>query len=297
MTVATPWPGDKPTVAQAINHWCAEFGTAGLVFGHGTDSAWDEAVALVLHVCNLPDEQLSLQRPLTRQHVERLKTLALRRINERIPLPYLLGYSQLAGYRFHITPGVVVPRSPLAHLLVADAMPRSRTPLHILDLCTGSGCLAIIAAHTFAAARVCAVDIDPSAVELARRNVAEHSLDARVTVLQGDLYTALDRDARFDLILANPPYVLADDMASLPPEYRHEPALGLAGGTNGITLVQRIVAGAHARMQPGGALVCEVGRSASQLARCYPNLALTWLDLPDGGEGVFCLGAEELAVL
>jgi ribosomal protein L3 glutamine methyltransferase len=285
-----------PTVATQIDAVAARFGAAGLVFGHGTDNPWDEAVALVLGVSGLADDRANLGVELTDAQVVEIERLADRRIRERIPLAYLLGRCRYAGLEFRIEPGIVVPRSPIGALLEEGLAPwLGEAPRRIVDLCTGSGCIGILAALVFPEAEVTLVDIDPAALDLARRNVALHGLADRVRVVDSDLFDGLPPEARFDLVLSNPPYVDAVDMGSLPPEYRHEPVLGLAGGVQGIDLVERMLAALPARLEPGGVFVCEVGASAPALLRAHPELPFIWPELPAGGEGVFLLFAEDLA--
>lgn len=285
------------TIGELLEEVSGRLGRAGVVFGHGTDNAWDEAVALVLGVTRAPDDRSSLEWSVSAAEESQIRALLERRIGERMPLPHLLGHCTFAGLEFLIEPGVVIPRSPIAELIGNGLSPwLTRPPATVLDLCTGSGCLGILAAHAFpGAARVHMVDVDPRAVALARRNVALHGLAGRVEVCPGDLFAALPTDvlaAGFDLILSNPPYVDRADMGSLPREYRHEGALGLAGGEDGLDVVRRILDEGLPRLRPGGALVCEVGMSAPALIRAYPDLPFLWPDLDRGGEGVFVLLAD-----
>jgi ribosomal protein L3 glutamine methyltransferase len=266
-----------------------------LVYGHGTDNPWDEAVALVLGITGLPDDRGSLTVVVSVAQAREIEALAARRIAERIPLAYLLGRCRFGGLEFLIQPGIVIPRSPIGALLEEGLVPWIReAPRRIADLCCGSGCIGILAAHVFPQARVTLVDVDPAALELARRNVALHGLEDRVQVVASNLFDDLPVEACFDLVLTNPPYVDAVDMASLPPEYRHEPALGLAGGAEGIDLVERMLDALPSRLAPGGLFVCEVGASAPALLRARPRLPCIWPELPSGGEGVFLLFAEDL---
>lgn len=274
------------------------FAEAGLVFGHGTDNPWDEAVALVLGVTELADDRTSLDIEVDPAAVAEIQRLADRRIDERIPLAYLLGRCQFVGQTFLIEPGVVIPRSPIGALLADELVPWiRRPPRRVLDLCCGSGCIGIIAALVFPEADVTLVELDAAAAALAERNLRLHGLEDRVRVVRSNLFDALPvmaADQRFDLILSNPPYVDAVDMASLPPEYRHEPALGLAGGEAGIELVDRMLAVLGDWLAPGGLFVCEVGASAPALLRAHPRLPFLWPELPEGGEGVFLLSADDL---
>ncbi len=277
------------TAGEVIEELAARFDAAGLAFGHGTDNAWDEAVALVLGVSGLPDDRAVLQQALTPEQLAELSSLAQRRIDDRVPVAYLLGRWRFAGLEFLVEPGVVIPRSPIGPMLRRRLRPwLKRDPATVLDLCCGSGCIGIAAAVAFPEARVDLADVDPQAVELARRNVALHGLEERVRVHQSDLFESLP-PARWDLILSNPPYVDAVDMASLPPEYRHEPELGLAGGPDGLDLVARILEALPDRLAPGGTFVCEVGASAPALVRRFPRTEFIWPELEDGGEGVFIL--------
>jgi len=283
------------TVAELIDGIAERFAAAGLVYGHGTDNPWDEAVALVLGVTGLADDRANLARELGSDSRSRIEALAERRIAERIPLAYLLGHCRFMGLEFLIEPGIVVPRSPIGALLADGLEPWLReAPGRIVDLCCGTGCIGILAAHVFPDAEVTLVDIDPRALGLARQNVQRHGLDGRVQVVASDLFGGLAADARFDLVLSNPPYVDAIDMAALPPEYRHEPALGLAGGAEGIDLIERMLAALPGRLAAGGLFVCEVGASAPALLRAHPELPFIWPELPTGGEGVFLLFAEDL---
>lgn len=277
------------TVGGTIEQIAGKLDGAGLAFGHGYDSAWDEAVALVLHVTGLPDDRGVLDATLAADQLTEITALTRRRVAERLPLAYLLGRCRFAGYEFLLQPGIVVPRSPIGGLLAERLRPwLRREPRRILDLCCGSGCLGIVAARTFADARVDMADLDPAALDLARRNVALHGLEDRVRVHGSDLFSHLP-DGRWDLIISNPPYVDAVDMEALPAEYRHEPASGLAGGEDGLDLVARIIRALPRRLEAGGMLVCEVGASAAALLSRYPRTPFVWPELPDGGEGVFLL--------
>lgn len=283
------------TVGATIERLAAELTAAGLVFGHGYESAWDEAVALVLTVAELEDDRSVLDRPLDAEVLARIDALAARRVNERVPLAYLLGHGHFAGYRFDVEPGVVVPRSPLAELIVQRLAPWLRAPpRRILDLCCGTGCIGIAAALTFPGAELDLVDVDATALAVAHRNVRRHGLEHRATVHDSDLFAALPA-GQWDLILSNPPYVNAVDMAALPPEYRHEPALGLAGGQDGLDLVARMLRALPERLTTGGLFVCEVGASAADLLRRFPALPFLWPELAAGGEGVFLLEGRAAA--
>ncbi len=282
-----------PSVGQLIRDAAAAMTKAGLNFGHGTDNAWDEATALVLAVTGLADRAANLEQPVAAEAAARIHRLLDRRIETRVPLAWLLGRWRFAGHEFLVQPGVVVPRSPIGELIEGAFRPwLRRPPGRVLDLGAGSGCIGIATALRFPEAEVHLVEIDPGAAALAGRNVALHGLEERVFVHQGDLFEPLPGDLRFHLVLSNPPYVDDADMARLPPEFRAEPARGLAGGADGLDLVRRIVDQAPQRLEAGGLLVCEVGRSAPALLEAYPHLPFLWPDFRHGGEGVFILGAD-----
>ncbi len=227
-------------------------------------------------------------------HCRAVFALAERRIAERVPLAYLLGKTHYAGYEFCCEPGVVIPRSPISQLIARGLRPwLRRAPMTIVDVGCGTGCLGILCAHAFPQARVTLVDLHPQAVALARRNVAAHDLENRVVVLASDLFAQVPPGC-FDVVISNPPYVDAVDLAALPAEYQHEPRLGLAGGDDGLDVVARLLQEARARLTRHGLLVCEVGGAAPALSRRVPRLPFTWPDLPAGGEGVFVLEAGEL---
>jgi ribosomal protein L3 glutamine methyltransferase len=262
------------TLGELIAHTEARFAAAPLYFGHGTDNAHDEAAWLAKRALGLPFDT-DLRRALSEADLERVHALARRRIDERLPVAYLLKEAWLAGESFYVDQRVIIPRSHIAQLL-REAVLARRSVRHVLDLCTGSGCLAILAARAYPSALVDAVDISPAALAVARKNVARHRLGRRVRVHRSDLFNAL-RGARYDLILSNPPYVSAPAMDKLPAEYRHEPRLALAGGADGLDLVARIVAAAPAHLEPEGLLVCEIGDGRKALERRFSRLQLRWL--------------------
>ena len=261
------------TLAQLIERTAARFAGAPLSYGHGTDNPRDEAAWLVLRGLGLAFGS-DLERAVKSDDVERVDALAARRIAERLPVAYLLKEAWLAGQPFYVDQRVIVPRSHIAELLREPFLAR-RGAARILDLCTGCGCLAILAARAFPAAQVDAADISPAALAVARKNVARHRLGRRVQVRRSDLFAGLGA-ARYDLILTNPPYVNARAMNKLPPEYRHEPRLALAGGSDGLDLVARILAAASAHLAPDGLLVCEVGDGKAAAQRRFARLRLGW---------------------
>lgn len=265
------------------------FTAADLVYGHGTDNAWDEATYLVLTCADLPDDKSSLDAYVDDATVASIQSLAKERIAQRVPLPYLLRTCQYMGTSFDIEPGLVVPRSPLGFLIESDLDPWLPVDvLNIYDFCCGTGCLGIIAAHYFPHAQVTLFDIDPLAIEVAQRNIDRHELGDRVAAEQVDV-TTFTPGARADLILFNPPYVDASDMASLPKEFQAEPKHGLAAGNEGLEVIVPIVEGYRELLTNHGVLVGEVGRSAPALLKRFPEVPFVWLDLPEGGEGVFLL--------
>jgi ribosomal protein L3 glutamine methyltransferase len=293
---------DLHTLRDWLRWGTSRFNEAKLFFGHGCDNAHDEAAWLILHALHLPPdrpEQLGhyLDARLTRH--ERLAVLELlqQRIARRLPAAYLTHEAWQAGLRFYVDERVLIPRSYFADLLVEGFAPWVDDPYAIesaLDLCTGSGCLAILMAHAFPNAKIDAADISKDALEVAKRNVADYDLKERVRLTQGDLFAGLGK-RKYDLIISNPPYVTTAAMHALPPEYRHEPENALAAGDDGLDIVRRILAGAKAHLNPGGLLAIEVGHNRDLVDAAFPELPITWLDT-DSGEGkIFMLRREDLA--
>jgi ribosomal protein L3 glutamine methyltransferase len=283
------------TVSTLIEAVHALFLEHNLSFGHGTDNAWDEAVALVLGVTHLPDDVQVLAASVSDEQAKQCLTCAQIRVDELIPLAYILGQIQYAGLKFSVEPGVIVPRSPIGLLLHDGLTPwLPERVLSILDLCCGSGVLGIVAAHVFPDAQVTLVDVDAQAVALAAKNVSDHNLSKRVKVVQGDVQTDLEFAQKFDLIITNPPYVDAYDMSVLPAEYAAEPVLALAGGEDGLSIINTIIAKLPQWLAPAGVLVGEVGASAPALLKNYPDYPFFWPELPMGGEGVFVLEGAAL---
>ena len=282
---------ESATVGGLIETIYQRFDNAPLSYGHGTDNAWDEAVYLVLSVTGYADDEASLQLPVIPANLQHIHSIAGRRINERAPLAHLLGECQFMGQRFFVESGVMVPRSPIGYLLgepLQDWLPQDIT--RIVDLCAGVGCLGILAAQRYPMSKVTLVELDSKAAALARKNVELHNLGERVEVIQGDACDWLGSETgQWDLILTNPPYVDAADMQTLPEEYRHEPELGLAAGEDGLALVDAFLPELAARLKPHGVFLCEVGASALAMQHKYPDLPIEWLELPEGGEGVFLL--------
>lgn len=261
------------TLAQLIERTAARLAAAALSYGHGTDNPRDEAAWLVLRGLGLPFGT-DLGREASSGDAARIDALAARRIGERLPVAYLLKEAWLAGQAFYIDERVIVPRSHIAELLRKPPLAR-RNVKRVLDLCTGSGCLAILAAQAFPAALIDAIDISPAALAVAKKNIVHYRLGRRVHLQRSDLFAALG-GARYDLILTNPPYVSAAAMAALPAEYRHEPRVALAGGADGLAFVARIIDAAPTHLEPDGLLVCEVGDGRRAVERRFARLQLQW---------------------
>ena len=287
------------TITDLVRWGAARLDEARVVFGHGTDNAVDEALVLVLHAAGLrpgAPESLYAAR-LTALERRVAVDLIARRIRERIPAPYLTGRAWFAGLEFVCDARALVPRSPIAEWiergfepwLDPDAVER------VLEIGTGGGAITIACAMTFPNATLDAVDTSGDALSLACENCATHGVEDRVRLAVSDVYSEVC--GRYDLIVSNPPYVDAETMAALDPEYRHEPRLGLEAGADGLDCVRRILAGAKRHLCPGGVLVCEVGASRPALERAFPAVPFTWLELSRGGEGVFLLTGEQLGEL
>ena len=286
------------TIRDLIRWGASRMNEAGLHFGHGTDNAIDEAAALVLHALHLPPDLHAeyFQSRVTPPEQRAALGLLERRIVERKPAAYLTQRAWFMGLPFHVDERVLVPRSPLAELIerhFAPWLPDSRKVEHILDLGTGSGCIGIACAYAFSDARVDLVDVSADALEVARRNVAEHGLEDQVDVIQSDLFAAL-KGRRYDIIVSNPPYVGLAELDALPVEYRHEPRLGLAAGEEGLDVVVAILRQAADYLKRDGVLIVEVGNAQYPLCEAFPDAPFTWLEFERGGQGVFLLNAAQL---
>jgi ribosomal protein L3 glutamine methyltransferase len=291
-------PPELVTVRDFLRYTVSRFNAAGLYFGHGTDNAYDEAAYLILHSLHLPLDRLEpfLSARLTAAEKSALVTLLERRVQQRIPVAYLTREAWLGEFRFYVDERVIVPRSFLAELLAEQLAPWISDPDSVssaLDLCTGSGCLAILLAHYFPKADVDAVDISPDALSVAQRNVADYDLQDRINLIRSDLFANL-ADKSYDLIISNPPYVTASAMAELPPEYRHEPAMALEGGEDGLDPVRAILGQASRHLNREGLLLVEVGHNRESVEEAFPSLPFVWLDTPSASGKVFLLRAEAL---
>lgn len=288
---------DMRTIGQWVRYCERRLEQSGAVFGHGTDNALDEAAWLVLHVlgCPLDGRFDAWDEPVAPRQSQQIETLLERRVSERRPLAYLLGEAWFCGFRFMVNEHVLVPRSPFAQLIVNRFEPWTEPGRirRVLDLCTGSGCIAIAAAHYLPEAQIEAVDISEEALQVAAQNVALHGLEGRVRLIRSDLFAALEGQ-RYDLIVSNPPYVSEREIAAFPQEYRWEPELGFRAEDDGLELVLQILDQAGAHLEPGGVLVCEVGEAEDRLQARLPNLPLTWLEFEHGGVGVFTIDRETL---
>jgi ribosomal protein L3 glutamine methyltransferase len=277
------------TLGELLKRTARRLRRARLHYGHGTVNARDEAAFIVFRGLGLPFDA-RLNGALPPAGLQRVEALIRRRIKNRIPAAYLLNEAWLDGHSFLVDRRVIVPRSHIAELLGAHLRPwLQRAPRRVLDLCTGSACLAILAALAFPRAQVDATDISPAALAVARKNVTRYRLKRRVHLLQSNLFNTLEKE-RYDLIVTNPPYVATRSMRKLPPEYRYEPGIALAGGRSGLDFVSRILADARDYLRPGGLLVCEIGAGRRALERAYPGIPFLW-----PREAVFILERADLA--
>jgi ribosomal protein L3 glutamine methyltransferase len=289
------------TLRDALLEGTQRLDTADLAYGHGTLNPLDEAAWLVTHAAGLPPQELQphLDDPLTAAQAKAARDLIARRIRTRKPAAYLLNEAWLGPYRFYVDERVIVPRSFIGELLRSQNGARLNfrapkiQPGTILDMCTGSGCLAIVAALTFPDASVDGADISEEALEVAHRNVADYKLKHRVRLVKSDLFSALG-GRKYDLIISNPPYVNARSMRALPKEYRKEPRLALASGSDGLEHTRRIIAGAKQHLTAGGRLVVEIGHNRKALERAYPRLPFAWPKVAAGIGYVFVLQREAL---
>lgn len=284
---------------EDFTRWGAsEFNRADLYFGHGTDNAWDEAKVIVMFALSLPIElfQQSSRCVLTQEEKQYVIELFNKRIEEQVPAAYITNQAVFAGLTFYVDENVLVPRSPIAELILNKFSPfisAQNPPRRILDLCTGSGCIAIACAYAFPDAEVDALDLSVDALNVAQVNIEGHSLLEQVIPIQSDVFSSIKHE-KYDLIVTNPPYVDQEDVDSLPAEYTHEPAMGLGCGSDGLDIVREILAQGAQHLNDDGILICEVGNSQIHVEAVYPEVPFTWLRFEQGGHGVFLLTKAQL---
>lgn len=286
------------TLRDLMRFAVSRFSEAGVFFGHGTDNAWDEAAYLLLHTLHLPIDRLEpfMDARLTQDERSAVLKIIERRIGERLPAAYLTNEAWLGDYRFYVDERVIVPRSHIAELLDDQLTPWVSDPWavsRVLDLCTGSGCLAILAAQAFPEAMIDAIDLSPDALAVARINVDNYGLESRINLVHSDAFSGIPNE-RYDVIISNPPYVNAESMAALPEEYQREPELALASGEDGLDFVRTLLKAAADHLTPNGLLVVEIGNNQEALELAFPETVFTWLDTSAGDRFVFLLRREEL---
>jgi ribosomal protein L3 glutamine methyltransferase len=288
------------TVRDLLRFAVSRFNQAKLSFGHGSANAYDEAAYLVLHTLHLPLDLLEpfLDARLSAAEIDAVLNVIERRAGERVPAAYITQEAWMHGFHFYVDERVIVPRSFIGELLQDGLQPYVEDPEQVgavLELCTGSGCLAILAAHAFPNADIDAVDLSAPALEVATRNVTDYSLDDRIALFEGDLYTPLAQ-RRYDVIISNPPYVNATSMQNLPAEYKHEPDMALAGGEDGMDIVRRIIGEARNWLTDEGVLVVEIGNEREHVEAAFGGLDLVWLSTSAGDDNVFLIQAADLPV-
>ncbi len=286
------------TLRDLIRYGVSRLNAAEVALGHGSDNAWDEVVYLVLHALHLPLDTLEpfLDARVLSEERNRVLELIDRRVTERVPAAYLTNEAWLRGHRFYVDKRVIVPRSPIAELLDEGLSPwvqDAQAVDNVLDMCTGSGCLAILAAMAFPYAHVDAVDVSPDALDVARRNVDDYGLADRLALHQSNLFDSLPA-RQYDVIVCNPPYVNSGSMDALPQEYRHEPQLALAGGADGMDLVRRILEAAPRFLSENGVLVLEIGHERDFFEAAFPELSPVWLDTAEASDQLLLLTREQL---
>jgi len=291
-------PSELETLRDWLRYAVSRFNHAGLAFGHGFANAYDEAVYLLLHTLHLPLDRLEpfVDARLTASERNEIATLLARRTDERVPAAYLTREAWLGNFLFYVDERMLIPRSFIAELLPDGLEPYIRDRAAVksaLDLCTGSGCLAVLLAHAFEEADIDAVDVSADALAVAQRNVSEYGLAGRINLIRSDLFDNVPAKS-YDLIISNPPYVTAVGMEELPREYRHEPALALAGGDDGLDHVRRILRKAPQFMQDEALLVVEIGQNRDSLEATFPRMPFVWLTTASSEETVFLLRREEI---
>lgn len=291
-------PTNFSTVRDLLRYAVSRFNTARLFFGHGSSNAFDEAAYLILHTLRLPLDKLDpfLDARLLTDEVDSVLKVIERRATTRVPAAYITNEAWLGSYRFHVDQRVIVPRSFIAELIPEQFSPWIDDPesiVNILELCTGSGCLSIMLADAFPNAQIDAVDISADALAVARQNIDDYALQDRITLIESNLYDEVP-NKKYDIIIANPPYVNARSMDQLPDEYRCEPQIALAGGVDGMDLVRKIVAGTAQRLTRNGILMVEIGNERMHAEAAFPERELTWLSTSAGDDMIFLLTAEQL---
>ncbi|QBF84102.1 50S ribosomal protein L3 N(5)-glutamine methyltransferase [Shewanella maritima] len=286
------------TIGDMLRWAVSRFNDAEIYYGHGTDNAWDEAIALVFHALHLPEEigQQVLLSNLTSSEKHKIVELIIRRVRERLPVPYLTNKARFAGLDFYVDERVLVPRSPIAEMINNQFSPwlYNKQVNRVMDLCTGSGCIAIACAYAFEGAEVDALDISEDALEVAQVNIESLGVMDRVFPIQSDIFSSIPKGPQYDLIVSNPPYVDEEDIGDMPDEYHHEPEIGLASGRDGLDLTKRILANAADYLTEDGVLVVEVGNSMVHLMEQFADVPFTWVDFEFGGDGVFVLTRDQL---
>jgi len=286
------------TTGDFVRFATSQFNQADLYYGHGTNNAWDEAVSLTMFALHLPENLFDkiFNCKLTLDEKNTLLSLIEKRIVEEIPAAYLTNQTVFANLPFYVDQRVLVPRSPIGELIenkFINLIPKNSEPSRILDLCTGSGCIAIACAYAFPSAEVDAVDLSIDALNVANINIENHGLLEQVTPIHSDVFSGVENQV-YDLIVTNPPYVDQEDIDALPQEYLHEPSMGLGCGEDGLNIVRKILAESAAHLSENGILICEVGNSQIHLASVYPDVPFKWLTLERGGHGVFMLTKAQL---
>lgn len=286
------------TIRDILRYAVTRFNSAGLAFGHGSADALDEAAYLILHTLKLPLDKLEpfLDARLLPNEIDKLVSIVERRATDRVPAAYITNEAWLGSYNFYVDERVLVPRSFIAELIPEQFSPWVQDPdavSNILELCTGSGCLAIMLADAFPVAVVDAVDISKDALAVAERNVRDYQLEGRINLIESDLYENVPFK-KYDLIVTNPPYVNSTSMSRLPKEYLHEPQIGLDGGKDGMDLVRKIISGAAERLTPEGLLIVEIGNEREFAEAAFGDMGLTWVTTSAGDDMVFLLTADQL---
>ncbi|MXP50861.1 50S ribosomal protein L3 N(5)-glutamine methyltransferase [Pantoea sp. SoEX] len=284
------------TIQDMLRWAVSRFISAKICYGHGADNPWDEAVQLIIPSLFLPidiQEEIRNSR-LTTSERSRIIKLVIRRVNECIPSAYLTNKSWFCGYEFYVDNRVIIPRSPIGELIGNSFGDLIRnTPDYILDMCTGSGCIAIACSYIFPKAKIDAVDISQDALDVAKKNIEEHHLVNNIKLIRSNLFNQLP-NVKYDLIITNPPYVSVESIAHLPNEYHYEPAIGLSAGSNGLNIIRRILAIAQNYLNDNGILICEVGDNMVQIIEQYSDVPFTWLKFDNGGDGVFMITRKQL---